>query len=374
MNTPRPPVDQLQIAVTLFSLVLLGVLIWLLAPILTPFVVSAGLAYLFDPLADWLERRKLSRTVAVCLVFLIMSMLLIICILVVIPLLQRQIDYLIERGPDYATWLNEVGMPWLETQIGMTFALPESEDIVSIVQQHWQSAGGFIGELISSISKSGLAVVGWIANLALIPVVTWYLLRDWDRLIENIHHLLPRSIEPVIVKLTRESDEVLGAFIRGQLLVMLGLGLIYIVGLWLVGLKLALLIGSVAGLLSVVPYLGTIIGIVAGLIAAVVQFGDWVHVGLVALVFAIGQVLEGNILTPLLVGDRIGLHPVAVIFAILAGGALFGFVGVLIALPAAAVIMVVLRYLINEYKDSRLYQTQALDEGPEDTIVHDESE
>ena len=359
MSTPRLPINQLHVLVTLACFTLIGLIIWLLAPILTPFVVSAGLAYLFDPLADWLERRKLSRTIAVSLVFVLMSVLLILCVLVLIPLLQNQVDYLIERSPDYTAWIRETAIPWLESRAGISLVLPATEDIVSMIRTHWQSAGGFVGDILNSVSKSGLVVVAWLANLALIPIVTWYLLRDWDRFMDAIHQLVPRSTEPVIIKLAQQSNEVLGAFIRGQLLVMLGLGIMYVTGLWLVGLKLALLIGILAGLLSVVPYLGTIIGILAALIAVVVQFGDWLHVGLVMLVFGLGQVIEGSILTPLLVGDRIGLHPVAVIFAVLAGGSLFGFVGVLLALPVAAVVMVVVRYLITEYKQSRLYQAEA---------------
>jgi predicted PurR-regulated permease PerM len=194
------------------------------------------------------------------------------------------------------------------------------------------------------------------ASFLLIIVVTFYLLRDWDVLVGRVRELLPRKTEPVIVQLAQQSDEVLGAFLRGQLLVMLSLAIVYTSGLMIIGLDLALLIGMMAGLVSFVPYLGFIVGIAAAIIAALFQFQEIMPLLYIAIVFGIGQMLEGMLLTPLLVGDRIGLHPVVVIFAVLAGGQLFGFVGVLLALPVAAVIAVVLRYLHAEYKKSALYE------------------
>jgi predicted PurR-regulated permease PerM len=204
-----------------------------------------------------------------------------------------------------------------------------------------------------------MAVVGWALNLVMIPVVAFYLLRDWDDLVERVHALIPRAVEPVVSRLARESDDVLGAFLRGQLSVMLVLGAFYGVGLWLVGVSVGPLIGMIAGLISFVPYLGAITGVVMGVIAALVQYQDWTHVLLVLGVFAVGQTLEGYVLVPKLVGDKIGLHPVAVIFAVLAGGELFGFLGVLLALPVASVVMVVLRYLHARYTQSELYTTAA---------------
>jgi predicted PurR-regulated permease PerM len=216
-----------------------------------------------------------------------------------------------------------------------------------------------------------MTVVGWVLNLVMVPVVAFYLLRDWDDLVERIHALIPRSIEPVVARLARESDDVLGAFLRGQLSVMLVLGAFYGIGLWLVGVSIGPLIGMIAGLISFVPYLGAITGVVMGVIAALVQYQDWAHVLLVLGVFAIGQTLEGYVLVPKLVGDKIGLHPVAVIFAVLAGGELFGFLGVLLALPAASVVMVVLRYLYERYTASELYTTGS---APEIVVVAKGSE
>jgi predicted PurR-regulated permease PerM len=213
--------------------------------------------------------------------------------------------------------------------------------------------------VLASVSQSGLAVIGWIMNLLLIPVVTFYFLRDWDGMIVRVRELLPRNIEPRVMELARQSDEVLSAFLRGQLAVMLALGLIYSIGLWLAGLKLAFLIGMSAGLLSFVPYLGGVLGVGGAVIAALVEHRDLIHVVYVLIVFGFGQTMEGFVLTPWLVGDRIGLHPVAVIFAILAGGQLFGFLGVLLALPATAVLMVILRHVHERYVQSELYREGA---------------
>jgi predicted PurR-regulated permease PerM len=209
------------------------------------------------------------------------------------------------------------------------------------------------------VSRSGFAIVGWVLNLVIIPVAAFYLLRDWNIVVDRIHALIPRSVEPVVVRLARESDETLGGFLRGQLSVMIVLGVIYGVGLWAAGISVGPLIGMIAGLISFVPYLGAIVGVAMGIIAALVQYQDWFHVGLVLAVFAVGQTLEGYVLVPKLVGDKIGLHPVAVMFAILAGGELFGFVGVLLALPIAAVAMVLLRYAYERYTQSEMYQDPA---------------
>jgi predicted PurR-regulated permease PerM len=186
-------------------------------------------------------------------------------------------------------------------------------------------------------------------------VVTFYLLRDWDILVAQVQSLLPRKIEPVVSRLARESDEVLGAFLLGQFMVMLILSAVYSIGLLAVGVNFALVIGVLAGLLCFVPYLGLIVGLTAASIAALIQFQDLLHLLLVWAVFGVGQMLEGSVLTPKLVGDRIGLHPVAVIFAVLTGGHLFGFLGILLALPTAAVIMVLLRHTRDEYLHSVLY-------------------
>ena len=230
-------------------------------------------------------------------------------------------------------------------------------DYKELVSKNWMSAGQIMTRVLQQLAGSGMTLLAVGANLMLIPVVTFYLLRDWDLLMARLRDLLPRQWEPTVVSLAAECDEILGAFIRGQLMVMLALAVVYSLGLWVVGLELALLLGFIAGLASIVPYLGFIVGIVAASVAAYFQFHHCQSLMWVCVVFVIGQVLESTVFTPLLVGDRIGLHPVAVIFAIMAGGQLAGFTGVLLALPVAAVAMVWLRHLHERYKDSSMYRS-----------------
>lgn len=332
-------------------------LVWFihaLGPVLTPFVVSAVLAYLGDPLVDRLEK-WMSRTNAVLLVFGGMILNLVLIILLLVPLLEKQISYLISNLPMYADWLTNTAWPWLQQRFGLQEVDLGMSQLTDLLKEHWQEAGGLAAAVLGNITQSGMAFLGLIGMIFLIPVITFYLLRDWDNLVDNIRQLLPRYAEPGISKLAGESNEMLGAFFRGQILVMMALGIIYSIGLAVIGLKLAFLIGLVAGLLSIVPYLGFAVGLIAALIAAVVQFQDVMHVVLVLAVFGVGQMLEGMVLTPWLVGDRIGLHPVVVIFAVLAGGQLMGFVGMLIALPVAAVLNVLLRHANELYRGSQLF-------------------
>ena len=340
-------------------------LIWLLAPVLMPFAVAAMLAYLGDPLADRLERLGLGRTLAASIVFLVLVVVVGGVLLLLIPLIARQVENLIENLPRYGEWAQGTAWPWLQARLHLDPRMFDSDRLLAAIKAHMSSIGSVASTVLGKVSRSGLGIVMWLTNLVLIPVVAFYLLRDWDRLVATIDRMLPRSIQPTVAHLARESDKVLGAFVRGQLLVMLALGVFYGAGLTLVGLGVGPLIGMVAGLLSFVPYLGFIVGFAAAIIAALVQYGDWTHVLLVCGVFVIGQLLEGYVLVPKLVGDKIGLHPVAVIFAVLAGGSLFGFLGVLLALPAASVIMVLLRYLLERYRMSELYN----EEGPDDPVI-----
>lgn len=335
--------------------VLLGALLYLLAPVLTPFAAAALFAYLGDPLVDRLEARRLSRSAAVSIVFLLMTLVVVGAVLLLIPMLRNQAAAFGDKLPVFAEWVQNTALPWVETQTGFGLDHLKTENLVALAKDYWQEAGTAAGQVFAHLSRSSLAVLGFLANLALIPVVTFYLLRDWDVLMGRVRELLPRSVEPTVVKLAGEADAVLGSFLRGQLSVMLSLGAIYSIGLWLVGVDLALLIGMLAGLVSFVPYLGMIIGLGAALIATLVQHGDLFHIVLVCAVFGAGQMIESFLLTPWLVGDKIGMHPVAVIFAIMAGGQLFGFLGVLLALPVAAVVMVVLRWLHARYTESSLY-------------------
>ena len=331
-------------------------LLWLLAPILTPFVFGAMLGWLGDPVVDRLERMGRSRNTAVMLVFGTMSVLVLLALVVLVPLVEAQIVTLFESLPHYRDWFVGTVLPWLERRTGLELlAWLDPERLFQLVRAHWEQAGGAAATMLGYLSRSGFALLGWIANIVLLPVLTFFFLRDWDLLVERVAALVPRDHAATVSRLARESSEVLGGFLRGQLLVMLILGVLYGLGLWAVGLDLGILIGIIAGLLTFVPYLGPATVVVLGGIAATVQFGDWQHLVGVAVVFAIGQVIESYWLTPKLVGDRIGLHPVAVIFAVLAGGTLFGFLGMLLALPVAAIANVLLRYAHERYTQSRLY-------------------
>lgn len=333
----------------------LFLIVHFLGPVLTPFVVSMVLAYLGDPLADWLEAKGLSRTLSVISVFVLIFSLVFGMLLIVIPTLAHQIKTVIDLLPRFEVWLESNLLPFLQKYISVDGSLVNLAELSKKMSGQWQQAGGFLASIGASVSKSSMALMGFVANLLLVPVVAFYLLRDWDKMMANLGMLLPRNVEPVAVGLLKECDEVLGAFFKGQLMVMVALGVIYSLGLGLIDLQFAILIGMMAGLASIIPYMGFVLGFAAALIVAMFQFDSYTEVAMVVAVFMVGQALEGWVLTPLLVGDKIGLHPVAVIFALMAGGQLFGFIGLLIALPMAAVIMVLLRYLHRNYKASDLY-------------------
>jgi predicted PurR-regulated permease PerM len=336
---------------------LVGALLWLLAPVLTPFVFAAMLGWLGDPLVDRIERRGLSRNTAVLLVFGGMMLVLVLALLLLLPLLERQIVTLVQSLPRYRDWLVGTVVPWLERRTGMQLlAWLDPERLIELVRSHWQQAGGMARTVLGYLSRSGFAVLAVVANVVLLPVLAFFFLRDWDLFVERVAALVPRDHEATVSRLANESSAILGAFLRGQFLVMLILGVLYGIGLWAIGLDLGVLIGVIAGALTFVPYLGPATVVVFGGIAALVQYGDWPHLLGVLAVFGVGQVIESYWLTPKLVGDRIGLHPVAVIFAVLAGGQLFGFLGMLLALPVAAVANVLLRYAVERYRDSRMYQ------------------
>lgn len=342
-----------------------GFLVYLLQPVLMPFLAGALLAYLGSPVVDRLERQRVPRTAGVVLVFAAIALVIVGLVLLLIPMIAAQVEYLQRTLPQLLAWIEASTLPWIEATLGID--LTDRFDLASmgeLVTAHWRETGDFARTVAERVTQSGLAFAAFLLNLVLTPVVAFYLMRDWRRLLANIHSLLPEAMEATVVRLARECDSVLGAFLRGQLLVMLALGGFYAIGLWLIGLELALLVGVIAGVLSIVPYLGTIVGIGIGLIAGLFQFGEWWPLLLILAVFGLGNALESMFLQPWLVGDRIGLHPVAVIFAVLAGGQLFGFVGVLLALPAAAVIMVLLRYAHARYKESPLFGHRESDAEP----------
>ncbi len=335
--------------ITLFS----G-LLYLLAPILTPFVIGALLAYLVNPLVTQLMRLRLPRLLSIIIIFSLLFSLIILFVLLLVPLIQKQISNLIDMLPKIIAWGEDTVIPWISDQLGIHE--PSMGSIKTTLVTNLAKTSNTAEKFFNTVMHSSFILVEWIINLILIPVVTFYLLLDWNKVMANIGYLLPRRIEPTVVKLMKECDTVLSAFFRGQLLVVLVLSLFYAVGLTWIGLRVGLILGFMVGLVSIVPYLGVIIGIIIASIAAYIQLNTLSSVLFILLLFIAGHIFEHLYLTPKFVGNRIGLHPVAVIFAILAGGQLFGFFGILLALPVAAVIMVWLRYLIEKYHQSSLYQ------------------
>ena len=331
----------------LVAIALTGWAFYLLAPVLVPFVAAALLAYLGDPLADRLQKLKLPRTLAVVAVFVLTFVLLALLLLLVGPLIAKQVGALFGALPGIAKQAEQVWMPnilgWFGVEAG------DDVGIAPFLARYGEMFGNWSGKILMSVGKSGGALAAAVLSLFLIPILTFYMLRDWDLIVAHLGALVPESQRDTVFSLARESDEVLGAFLRGQVLVMLCLAIIYSVGLSLVGVEFAIAIGVVSGLVSFVPYLGFVFGIgLAGLTVAMSPEPLLPFVGVVA-TFAIAQGIEGSILTPKLVGDRIGLHPVIVIFAVAAGGQLFGFFGILLALPAAAVLSVLVRFGFDRY-------------------------
>ena len=331
----------------LIAITVTGWLLYLLAPVLTPFVAAALLAYVGDPLADRLEKLKLPRTLAVAAVFLITFVVLALLILLVGPLIKTQVSALFDALPEIARKVEQVWLPtvlgWLQVEAG------EDVGIAAFLANYSELFGSWSGKVLMSVGKSGGVLVAAVLSLFLVPILTFYLLRDWDYILLHAGAVVPESQRETVFQLARETDEVLGAFLRGQLLVMAALAMIYSLGLALVGLKFAIAIGVVAGLVSFVPYLGFVFGIaLAGMTVTLEPNPLWSLMGVV-ITFSLAQLIEGSILTPKLVGDRIGLHPVIVIFAVIAGGQLFGFFGILLALPAAAVLSVLVRFAYLRY-------------------------
>ncbi len=325
-----------------------GWLINMLAPVLTPFVAAALLAYVGDPLADRLERLRVPRSLAVLLVFVLTFAILAALVLLVLPLVRAQASALISALPKYISYVQENWLPAFSGLIGID-TNGDGVGLAAFVEKYGSMAGEWGTKVIASLGRSGGALLAALVSLFLIPVLTFYLLRDWDVIMKRVGQLIPPRKRDTVFLLARQSDDVLGAFLRGQLLVMLGLASVYTLGLSLIGLPYAFAIGVVAGLVSFVPYLGFVFGVVlAGLTAINDPSGIWMLAGVV-LVFSVGQLIEGSVLTPKLVGDRIGLHPVIVIFAVMAFGQLFGFFGILLALPAAAVLSVIVRFLYANY-------------------------
>ncbi len=350
--------------INLLVIFAIGWVVYLLAPILTPFVAAFLIAYIGDPFIDFFERLRLSRTLSVVVFFIFLFVVISLLVVLVAPLVHTQASALFERLPDYVRWVESRVLPHVIDWTGIEFKEGEI-GMAPFIAEYGSSAANWVGEAAARVTRSGAQLVGLIINLFLIPVLSFYLLRDWDRMIAAIGELLPTRSKAKVIAVAREADLALGGFLRGQVLVMLALAFIYSLGLWAVGIDFALAIGVVSGIVSFVPYLGLIIGLVLAGLAAVAQAQSIVALAGVVVVFVVAQLIEGMLLTPRLVGDRIGLHPVLVIFAVMAGGQLFGFFGVLLALPAAAIVSVLVRFAYNHYFFDRLYEPVAATPVPE---------
>ena len=362
MSQPLVHPDRLQAALWLGLAAGILWLLFALSPILTPFLLAGILAYICAPLVDRLTRLRLPRPLAVLTVLTLLALLLVLLGLIVLPLLAREAAYLATRLPDLARLVDEQIGPWLEQHFQWRIAL-DAESLRKLASENLDSLRMIAHKLFESLKIGGVALFGFIANLLLTPVVAFYLLADWPRLIERIDHAIPRPWHQRTTQLARQIDAVLAEFLRGQLTVMLALALFYSLGLWLVDLPSALAIGVLTGLFVFVPYLGYSLGLMLALLVALLQGEGLSPLIGVAVVFGLGQLIESFVLTPYLVGERIGLHPLAVIFALMAFGQLFGFFGILLALPASAALLVGLRELKTLYLASRFYN------GPQEPSV-----
>ena len=333
--------------------VVVAVLLYLLSPILAPFGAAAILAYICNPLVVRLRAFKVPRTPAVLLVMLGLLLLFTTLLLIVVPLLEKEIGLLVARMPGWLDAARTNLLPGLQQWLGVSLEW-DSQALKTALLSNWQTNGGAAAKLLPWLKSGGVFITQFI-KLLLVPVAMFYLLRDWDALIGRIDALVPRHWHAKVTEIAVEVDRVLAEFLRGQIAVMLLMSVYYVLVLWLVGLDFALPIGVVAGLLVFVPYLGMLLGLVLATLAAAMQFSALGDVVLVWTVFGAGQLLEGMLITPWLVGERIGLHPLAVIFALLAFGQLFGFFGVLLALPLAAILLVVLRHARARYLASEMY-------------------
>ena len=332
----------------------IGGLLYVLSPILAPFLAGAILAYVLNPLVGRITGRYLPRVAAVVLVLLFALAVVVALALVILPLLVKELRMMSDQLPAFLAWINQTFAPWLKEKFAISFQL----DIDTVKQM----AGGFFASnqdmatrLLGSLKIGGMAVIAFLVNILLVPVVLFFLLRDWNGLMKRVDAMIPRHLHKRARSILGEIDAVLAEFLRGQLIVMLVMSVYYSVALWIAGLDFALPIGVITGLLVIIPYVGAFTGILLGIVAAAMQFGTIEGVAWVALAFGIGQALEGMVVTPLLVGERIGLHPVAVIFALLAFGQVFGFFGVLLALPASAALLVALRHVQRAYLAGPLY-------------------
>jgi predicted PurR-regulated permease PerM len=332
--------------------------------VLLPFVAGMAVAYGLDPIADWLERRGLSRLAASLVILVGFVILLVLLVVLIVPLLANQMAGFIENIPVYAKQLQALVEAVLQTRVGQMLQI-DADQLKSSMGLIMSEAAGWLSTLLKSLWSGGSALVDIAALFVVTPVVAFYMLIDWDRMVARIDSWVPRNSVETVRQIARDIDHAIAGFVRGQGLVCMLLGSIYAIGLMLVGVNFGLLIGISAGILSFIPYVGTTVGFVVGVSVAIVQFWpEWQWIGATVLVFAVGQFIEGNILQPRLVGGAVGLHPVWLMFALFAFGALFGFVGLLIAVPAAAAVGVLTRFALARYLTSPIYRGSAGGDEP----------
>lgn len=345
-----------QIAFWLISLAILIFLLYILRGVLLPFVAGMALAYLLDPLADKLEKWGLSRMLATVLILVVFLVFFIIVLILVVPVLGHQLAGLIQNVPTYLTKLQSLVASILDGRIGHALGITMS-DVETELGGFMKDGASIAGKLIKSIWTGSMSLISIASLLVVTPVVAFYLLFDWDRMIAAVDSWLPREHAEVIRQLASEMNASIAGFLRGQMMICVFLGAFYAIGLSLLGLNFGFLIGIIAGLISFIPYLGSAVGFVLSMGVAIVQFWpDYTMIGAVLVVFALGQFIDGNVLQPKLLGKSIGLHPVWLMFALFAFGSLFGFVGMLIAVPLAAVIGVLVRFALSQYLSSSFYR------------------
>ncbi len=346
----------------IFILAAIAFILWvlyLLKPVVLPFIGAFLIAYLFSPLVDKLHRIGLPRWLAISVVFVGIGVVLTWAMWYLVPLVWKQLMYAKTSIPAGIHWVNYTFLPWLSHTFNLMPMEIDTEQMSSAIMDYIQTnySADSIQALVLKVAQSGLNFIQIGGTIILIPIIAFYFLLDWDRMLDSLRRLIPRPYEKTTLNIVGECHSVLGAFVKGQFLVMLLLGVVYAVGLQMIGLEVGLIIGMIAGLSSIIPYLGFAVGIIAAVIATLFQFGlDWTHLALVGVVFMVGQMVEGYILQPFLLGDKIGLSPVAVVFAVLAGAQLAGFLGMLIALPVAAIIVVLLRHARECYEKSHIYR------------------
>lgn len=345
----------------IFILSGIAVILWvlyLLKPVVLPFVAAFLVAYLFSPLVDKIHKIGLPRWLAISIVFIGIGVVLTLAMWYLVPLVWQQLMYARDSIPAGIHWLNYTFLPWVSQTFSVEPMEIDTQQMSTVVMEYIQTnySADSIQAMLLKVAQSGLNFIQIGGTVVLIPIIAFYFLLDWDRMLDNMRRLIPRPYEKSTLHIVGECHSVLGAFVKGQFLVMFLLGTVYAVGLQIIGLEIGLIIGMVAGLASIIPYLGFAVGMIAAVIATLFQFGiDWMQLVLVGVVFMVGQAVEGYVLQPFLLGDKIGLSPVAVVFAVLAGAQLAGFLGMLIALPVAAIIVVLLRHARDCYEKSRIY-------------------